>query len=428
MLIFISDLHFVDGSAGEHNVPARAFEYFFQDVAASIKKETKEIKIVFLGDIFDLLHTEKWFAFPVEERPWGTKEREIETHANSIFEATMSHKENRQTFEILGESLKDRFNIPLEPERIYIPGNHDRLCNKYPSLRAKVCQSLGLSHDPAQPFPYFYEDVEYGVFARHGHEFDTYNYEGGDFFSDKDYLRVPIGDPITTELVAKLPYELTMRLDNLGLTPEEKARIRRNFEEIEIVRPLSAVIDWLLFQVQKERWLKEVIEDTVDKVIKEFNELDFVKAWYEDHDKLLNPIDEADRVQTILFLLEKFKVFPTAKIWSLLSKAKDYFMKDDLLEAARNEYLHLDKHIRYVVYGHTHEPLVVPIRTVLTASGPLEHFYLNTGTWRTQHRKAVHDSSFITWKNMTYVIFYRPVEREADFPVFETWTGELKTI
>lgn len=74
MLIFISDLHFVDGSA-------RAFEYFFQDVAASIKKETKEIKIVSLGDIFDLLHTEMWFAFPVEERPWGKKEREIETHA-----------------------------------------------------------------------------------------------------------------------------------------------------------------------------------------------------------------------------------------------------------------------------------------------------------------------------------------------------------
>jgi hypothetical protein len=31
MLVSISDLHFVDGTAGEHNLPSRASEYFFDE-------------------------------------------------------------------------------------------------------------------------------------------------------------------------------------------------------------------------------------------------------------------------------------------------------------------------------------------------------------------------------------------------------------
>ena len=32
MLVFISDLHFADGTAGEHNINPRAFKYFFNDL------------------------------------------------------------------------------------------------------------------------------------------------------------------------------------------------------------------------------------------------------------------------------------------------------------------------------------------------------------------------------------------------------------
>jgi hypothetical protein len=53
---------------------------------------------------------------------------------------------------------------------------------------------------------------------------------------------------------------------------------------------------------------------------------------------------------------------------------------------------------------------------------------LNTGTWRGRYTKATRDGSFVSWKNMTYVIFYKPDERETPFPVFETWTGTLKTV
>ena len=126
MLIFVSDLHFVDGSAGEHNVPTDAFRIFFQDIARACNwinkkgRKVDEIKLVFLGDIFDLLRTEMWFEtpdaerLPVNERPWGHNEKKIEAHANTIFDAIIS--KNQNTFDLLKGNLKDEFDLPVEPE------------------------------------------------------------------------------------------------------------------------------------------------------------------------------------------------------------------------------------------------------------------------------------------------------------------------
>jgi UDP-2,3-diacylglucosamine pyrophosphatase LpxH len=438
MLVFISDLHFVDGTAGEHNLSSRAFEYFFDDLAAIAKKASnkiKEIKLVFLGDIFDLLRTEKWFDYPVDERPWGTQEQAIETNAQTIFDAIKNHAENDKSFQIIRQgipNLQARCNLQSAPTVIYLPGNHDRLCNRYVSLRKEVCDTLGIplsQHDPADPFSHSFQDSAHGVFARHGHEYDKYNYEGGSSYTLADYQRVPIGDPITTELVARLPYELAQRIAPIQwLTPVEKKNIIRNFQEIENVRPVSATVEWLLYQVRQERRIKEIVEDAVQTVVDYFDNLAFVKKWYERHDKWTEWLDEADKIQALLFLLRNFKIYRTEQLWKLALKAEEYFSKDDLLEAAPREYEHLDSRIRYVVYGHTHDPLVAAIRSFPGDPFPLEQVYLNTGTWRGRFYRTTQDNSFIGWKNMTYVIFYKEDERGTGFPVFETWTGALKTV
>lgn len=450
MLVFISDLHLVDGSAGEHNTPHRAFEYFFDDLVAIATRPSnmgkiKEIKIVLLGDIFDLLRTEKWFEpIPEDERPWGSSTDKIGDHALDILNLIVTRQnedrsvDNDQALKIIrtrvGE-LKKSCKLVFTPILKYLPGNHDRLINRkeYVKLRQKVRECLGLftkTQDQPSPeaqdqtFEHLIFEPDYGVLARHGHEFDCYNYEGGTSFTQDDYQRVPIGDPITTELIARLPFELRRRLEAETTYDSKKvAAVIRNFQEIENVRPFSAVIEWLLYQVEKQNWIKDIIEDTVDAVIKRFHGLKFVKAWYDRHDKWLDPFDEADKIQAVLYLLEKFKVFPSEKLLSLAIKAHSFFSRDELLEAAPEEF-HFDSRVRYVVHGHTHEPLVTPIRT--TRDGK-EHVYLNTGTWRRRYQKSYRDRSFVNWKNMTYLIFYKPEERDASFPVFETWTGTLKT-
>ena len=128
MLIFISDLHFTDGTAGEHNVPTDAFKIFFEDISGTTNwlskkgSQVEEIKLVFLGDIFDLLRTVKWLDPDIKEseRPWGSNERMIQRHANAIFDQII-HK-NQETFSLLkGTSMrklksKDLISISLLSE------------------------------------------------------------------------------------------------------------------------------------------------------------------------------------------------------------------------------------------------------------------------------------------------------------------------
>jgi hypothetical protein len=239
---------------------------------------------------------------------------------------------------------------------------------------------------------------------------------------------VPIGDPITTELVAKLPWKIMQNSKIKKLPKKEREALRRNFQDIENVRPFSALIEWLLYQVKKSLWLKDVIEDSVDEVIEEFEKLKFVKQWYKHHDKWNDFLDEADKIQSVLFLLKKFKIFPMEKLMPYLARVSSRFAEDDNLTAAADEYAHLDNRIRYIVYGHTHEAKQVAIRVTKEPEDPKEQVYLNTGTWRTRYHKTMEGLGFIGWKNLSYVSFFKKEERGTDVPIFETWTGTLKKI
>ena len=431
MLVFISDLHFVDGTAGKHNVPMEAFDGVLRDLKTHAENaKAKEIKIVFLGDIFDILRTEMWFKVDEDKRPWG--ENESEDHAKKILNKVIS--KNQATFDIFKGSLKDDYGFNVEPERIYIPGNHDRLCNKYESLRAVVRENLGITGKvTGEQFDCYYLNPDYGVLARHGHEFDEYNYEGGKAYSFKDYMCIPLGDPITTELVAKLPLVVKQRLEEENFPQDDIKLIYTHFQDIENVRPFGATIDWLFYQVQSQKHLKEIIEDAVDKVAQDFEELSFVQKWYKRHDKWYKLMDEADKVQIVLGILSKFKVTSAEKLLNLIDKSRGLWSgHDEHIEAAVQEYSNLDTNIVYIVYGHTHEPKQVPLQVIHHPSGEIERVYLNTGTWRARHRHGEHGDGFITWKDLTYVILYNKDESPSvhapvlQYPTFETWSGALK--
>lgn len=430
MIVILSDLHFVDETAGKHNTKTEAFRLFLEDIRWALERRkeegrpVEEIKIVFLGDIFDLLRTEQWLSLPVSERPWGSNTKRIEEHANRIFDDIA--EKNRETYQLLSSHLTNSAGFPLEPERIYVPGNHDRLCNRFPSLRKKVRKVLGIAPGDA-PFEHVFQDTDHGVFARHGHEYDKFNYEGGLDYSFSDYMRVPIGDPITTELVAGLPWKVLQHPSVKKLPQKDQKHLRKNLEEIENVRPFSATLEWLLYQVKSNLTIKEAIEDSVDELVEGFEKLPFVKRWYEHHDRWNTWMDEADKVQAALYLLKTFRVFSSEKWLPLLDKAKQWFAEDELAKAAPGEYAHADSRIHYVVYGHTHDPLQSAVRLAPGPNRSRAHVYLNTGTWRTRYHKCREGLGFIGWKNMTWVTLWKKKERGLDFPSFETWTGTLKS-
>jgi UDP-2,3-diacylglucosamine pyrophosphatase LpxH len=429
MLVFISDLHFVDETAGKHNIPTRAFKGVFDDLKKYSGKPS-EVKIVFLGDIFDINRTTYWLGVDESERPWGDLENnsgKIENHTNKIMDDILSI--NRETFDIFNGSLVDTFGV--EPERIYIPGNHDRICNLFPNLRKKVRENLRIPAD-SKPFPHLYDDVDfgnkYGVLARHGHEYDIWNYEGTDNFNDSDYAQIPIGDLITTEIASRLPYTILKHVGN-SLPPDQRDHLKRNLEEIENVRPYTAMFDWLFYQVRENPHIKKKIEEALDEIVENFNNLQYLKRWYKRHDKWnLLTYDEADKLQTVIRmfkLLDLESAEGLMRIYTKIFGSPDNLPMDNsdktLIEKAR-EFLTRKSEYRHCIMGHTHNPMQVPIRVT---SRSIDQVYLNTGTWRARHVKGI-DGGFVTLKNLTYTIVYS--QEENKFQQFETWTGSLKEV
>jgi len=430
MLVFISDLHFLDETTGKHNLPKSAFEKFLSSVEihAEKAKKVKKLKIVFLGDIFDLLRSEKWFEEKEEDRPWGDKTPKMENRAYSILENIID--KNKETFELFSkESLKKIFG-GIDVENIYIPGNHDRLCWMLNPLKEKVTKYLDLDIDNNENFKHYFSDVEHGVYALHGHIFDSFNYEGSPSHTNQDHEIVPIGDPMTTEIFIKIPYKLMQKIEKANiLNEEEKDRLRRNFQEIGNIRPYSATLRWLLYQIKTNESLKETIEDTIDDVIVGFSNLKFVKNWYRHHDKWYNPLDTVDMIQMCIYCLEKLRIFSLEKILNIINNTIEKVSKNHDVEDAQKLLFSLNNNIHFVIMGHTHFATQRALFIDKWESNKTrECIYLNTGTWIKNYYECGNQLGFIGWKNMNYVIVYTPDEKpnKNNLPVFETWQGTEK--
>jgi hypothetical protein len=112
VLIVVSDFHLMDGTAGAHHVEPGVFRSTMHDLAAHAREaQATEITILFLGDVFDLVRTERWFEYPLDDRPWGAKPSQQALF--DIFEGVISN--NRETFAMLSGTLAQEFGFPVEP-------------------------------------------------------------------------------------------------------------------------------------------------------------------------------------------------------------------------------------------------------------------------------------------------------------------------
>jgi UDP-2,3-diacylglucosamine pyrophosphatase LpxH len=435
MLIVVSDFHLMDGTAGAHHVEPGVFHSTMVDIAAHAREaNARDITLLFLGDVYDLVRTERWFEYPIDERPWGRNPSHQALF--DIFDGVVAS--NAETFEMLSCSLVDRFDFPVEPTRVYVPGNHDTMVNEHPYLRRRVRETLGMP--PSEDlFPRYYLDPEHGVFARHGHEFDRLNFEGSEaykagelFIPEEDYHAMPIGDVMACEYAAKLG-PLTQ-----SYLPEDypnRARIAERLRDVVDVRPLVGMVRWVMWQVGD---LDQNTRDSVNRAMREaaqsVHDLPFTKTWYRKHDK--RGWDHADQFQAFIGLLRKFRPMNYNRILVAADKIALFQGSADRTAAAALEDLRrLKSHpdgneIYYLMYGHTHMPRQVPIEVI--GEPPTERYrvYLNTGTWRPTHRMLLGGNGFASWKEITYTLVYRPGETVSgghvmDYPALESWTGTV---
>jgi UDP-2,3-diacylglucosamine pyrophosphatase LpxH len=461
MLALLSDIHFCDATAQIGNVATPAFDTVLHEIYARAKrlvrlqKKPVHLDIVLLGDIFDLLRTERWFEdasgapVPLSSRPWATPAAlekgpispEVAARARAILdEAIADNKDSLAT--LRGE----RHPAPggVEVRRVYIPGNHDRLYLHDAALRERMLTALGAVDGAGLSaqgiFLHRLQMPEYSLLARHGHEWDFWNFPSyrprtvPSEYTDADYLPTPIGDAVTTELAARLPYELERRLrEDRAFTPEQATRIHALMKRIEDVRPLMSAFHWAFYEIKRlcarigptrARALERAFDDTIRTIARDFRKLDFYRAWA---DECRDPVHFglAKLLEIILCGMETLghRLGGVAMQFDRLLAGID--PRDAARIGAQRESLDAvsAKGTRLVIYGHTH----APAQTALQAGVETEDVYLNTGTYRPGVFRTEDGSGFVGWQRLAYTIVHSEEETSQGcaplIPKFVEWIG-----
>lgn len=217
MLVVISDIHLTDGTSGE-TIDHRAFKKFvltLEDMADAAK--AKEIEIVLLGDIFDLIRSDYWLTTNI--RPWSDDaERDgegngLQDYTTEVINRICRNPNNRESMNHL-KGFRDKMKEKeVDATLEYIIGNHDWLINRYPEAREMIADFLGM-HDPQQykskPFLNNVLRQEYKVFARHGDVYDPFNFKGNRDASS-------LGDAIVIDVINSFPKKVA---DDIGLNTD----------------------------------------------------------------------------------------------------------------------------------------------------------------------------------------------------------------
>jgi UDP-2,3-diacylglucosamine pyrophosphatase LpxH len=466
MLVILSDLHLGDGTASTENVPPRAFDLFLDhvlDLAQHAK--ARKVTLLFLGDIFDLLRTEHWFypspdqplpaprpgpgepqePFPGELRPWNDPgswaarkrataiaKRIVEECAEQL--AVLSGRPPEPKGQEVASAARKRIleklkSPPCPIERFYLPGNHDRLARVHPEIMELFLQALDARQAPEEPAGV--AALGHGVVARHGHETDFLNIErerpGDPVPVADDYLRTPIGDPITTECMARLAYEVRAELLRAGVPERDADAVHEKLKGIEDVRPLSGVLRWVTHLGTTAGLSGPVLaalQQVASSLLPRMLAQPFAREWARRRRWRWPGMKELFLVRLVAFLSERLSLPAFAKalgIWDFFSALAS---RND--PNARKALGPLGGGAARVVFGHTHTFAHVPLEAAVEGR---ERVYLNSGTWRLCVREAVARPGFLRAKEMTYLVFYDEGEAlgtKGPGTSYEAWNGVLK--
>lgn len=475
MLVIISDLHLTDGSSGEI-ISDSAFKLFknrLSDMAYDASwrcdgtncaecrgdsncqkyyKPVESVDILLLGDILDMIRSEKWNDALETIMPW-TKPRQEEFFAtiNKIVTGILDF--NKSSFEILKGISNNDVKIPPQmraaemvrkPEEkmtyrtmgepvavkvnlYYMVGNHDWFFyikdERLNHIRNQVIDALGLSNEKDTPFPYHRHDSRaielsqdmHHVFAEHGDKYDKTNFQTPHRDSSS------VGDVVVIKMLNAIPARIEENLKKqqhkIGDDKEIETFIKQ-LHEIDNLRPYILAPIWIT-QVMKQTKLNTkivntAIRDALRTVITEFSRNNLVSK---------NIMLKMKMSLARLFLGRSFNI----RILSIIINHTSY--SRDTLESYRKYAVKMARNQEkdFFVMGHTHYAEVVPLSTYIDKNDDKKtkrsKIYINTGTWRSVHFLGIDKKDFISYKTITIAGFFKADERLGR--PFEFWTGSL---
>jgi UDP-2,3-diacylglucosamine pyrophosphatase LpxH len=459
MLVIVSDLHLNDGTTGMRT-PAGAFELFRQrleDMAydASQRQDgtyrpIDSFDLLLLGDILDPLSSTQWTdeqkGEPGYARPWSRPDDPA--FVNKVGRITDEIiQENAAGLEILcrvasGEGIslppptKDHRADPTSIQRLpvrvrihYMIGNHDWYYHlpglDLDRIRQKIVSAMGLSNE-ASPFPYevFESDLlhnvlkQHSVFARHGDYYDPYNL----FQKDRDHAS--LSDVVCVELVKQVG--VLIRAELQGKLPDG---FFQDLDEAGSIRPDLMTPVWiasLLDRYQVAAAQRQKIDEIWHELAEQFSKLDILDEF--DQPFKFDMVDELKAVLKFARLVS----IDNLNDWALaIEKLMGHMglegkSKSSYEKYAVQEDAYKSREARFIVYGHTHQFAVTPLRSTSKNGLPFDQMYLNAGTWLPVHETCDGDSNnkgFIFHKTMGYLGIYQGDERRGR--AYETWSGTL---
>lgn len=404
MHVFVSDLHMTDTGRGGAVSDEQLCE-FAASLGDLAERKRQKIKLVFAGDIFDLLRSPKWTTLwdSGKGAPWsGTSKRfthfkngDPESQAIEIAQSIANRYSGFATQ--LHEMVKSG-----RIETVYLPGNHDYMFQLSAKLRTVLVDFLALVHDPSREFEISYRNRDASVFAVHGNSFDPVNWHR----REDGYWA--LGDAVVLRVVNRFPVEVAKELEI-----SEKTEIGQIVEEIDNVEPLADIPLFVLWLTEKNLSIKTARQKVLKawkRVVTEFLALDEFtdKDGYRDKP-----------YQLVRYGFELSTKMGLADLVAKLSK-KFPNVGTNYRAAAEREARKLGKY-RVVLFGHTHKPMLEPLTYSPEGKNSL---YVNTGCWRRLVARSYGEPiSFAARRVATYFIAddAKDDEPRERYHLFQQW-------
>lgn len=364
MHVFISDTHMTDMKAGSPVTDAELSTF-----ADELRKlsNNEQVTLVILGDGVDLLRSRKWDRLAKDNVfPWSAMAKGFPNFLGNRPEDTALTvlKGIRKHYPIFERKIKDLVSQNGLEVR-YIVGNHDYMLQLSSSLRYELAEFLSLADDPNDPFPLVFEDEQLSIHAQHGHRFDPINWH------DEENGYWAFGDAIVLRVINRFAEVASKRL---GVTPATP--LGRMLQELDNVSPtmdLPVFVRWSASNLTHKAQRRQVFKawETV------------VKDLLDDNDLKLRGHPDRD-TRTALAFVRKVLHFSRNEnadkvvnfLWrDFLRKKEEH---DPYRWYAETRAAELKKY-RYILFGHTHTPKIVPLTQRV---GEHSCLYVNTGCWR----------------------------------------------
>lgn len=446
MLVFVSDLHLNDGSSGANLHPG-AFHIFAERLryfaaraswrADGSYRPLDRIDLVLLGDVLDLIRSERWHQNNV--RPWGDLNSPAVLQTVTEIVDGILHR-NEPALAILrslatqglvcvapaGRNRQPIYNAPPQaiPLRIYyMVGNSDWLLHVpgrgYDLIRQKITHQMALANPLNQPLPHdpAESDVlletfrQHRVLARHGDIFDPINFT-------EDRNASSLGDALAIQLISRFPLAVSQELG--ASTPTAFSLALR---ELDHIRPQLLVPVWLegvLERTCPTPAMRKQVKQVWDQLAEEFLQLPAIRqhdAW--------KPADMIDGLELALKFSRRTTTGWVGKLAQWLNGLRGAH-SSSYCEHALAESDFRNRRACHIVYGHTHVAESLPLDASYADGFVLSQMYFNTGTWRRVYQPtqlAPGNHEFIPLETMSYVTFFEGDERGGR--PFEMWSGSL---